>query len=194
MQEFRLALFYWVMACWIGFFLIFILRKRPPQNKEQKNAPVSRVGIILTGCGFGVVWGFHRIYGSPIVPMPIPLEIALSSLIALLAIGSIWLCLAAVRTLGKQWAIAARVIEGHELVTAGPYSWIRNPIYTAMLGMLICTGFVAGQWFALPIGILLGLIGVLIRVKVEEKLLRETFGKKFDEYASRVSAIIPGIY
>jgi protein-S-isoprenylcysteine O-methyltransferase Ste14 len=194
MQEFRMILFYWVMACWIGFFLVFILRKRPRENKEQKRAPISRVGIIVTGCGFGVVWGIHRIYGTPIAVMPVPLELAVSILIALLAMGSVWLCLAAVRTLGKQWAIAARVIEGHELVTSGPYSLIRNPIYTGMLGMLLCTGFVAGQWFALPIGFLLGVIGVLIRVKVEEKLLRETFGAKFDDYASRVSAIIPGVY
>ena len=189
-----MALFYYVIACWIGFFLVFILRKRPPENKEQKSAPVSRVGIIFTGCGFGVVWGIHRIYGTPIAVMPFPLELALSTLIALLAIGSVWLCQAAARTLGKQWAVTARVIEGHELITSGPYSLIRNPIYTGILGMLICTGFVVGKWFALPIGFLLGLIGVLIRVKVEEKLLREAFGAKFDEYASRVSAIIPGVY
>jgi len=36
-------------------------------------------------------------------------------------------------------------------------------------------------------------IGTRIRVRIEG-LLRETFGSEFDDYASRVSAIVAGIY
>ena len=46
----------------------------------------------------------------------------------------------AVRTLGKQWAMRARLVEGHQLITVGPCAYIRNPIYTGMPGMLIATG------------------------------------------------------
>ena len=33
----------------------------------------------------------------------------------------VWLSASAVRTLGKQWTYVARTIEGHELITQGPY-------------------------------------------------------------------------
>jgi protein-S-isoprenylcysteine O-methyltransferase Ste14 len=45
----------------------------------------------------------------------------------------------AVCALGKQWSIAARVVEGHELITDGPYRIVRHPIYAGMLGLLVAT-------------------------------------------------------
>ena len=37
-------------------------------------------------------------------------------------------------------------------------------------------------------------IGMVIRIRTEEKLLRAEFGPEFEEYARRVPAVIPGIY
>ena len=47
------------------------------------------------------------------------------------------------------------------------------------------------SWQALLAAVLIFLIGNEIRIRSEEKLLRETFGAKFDEYASRVPAFFP---
>ncbi|MCE7858128.1 MAG: hypothetical protein DYG97_16660, partial [Ignavibacteria bacterium CHB3] len=59
----------------------------------------------------------------------------------ILAIASVWLGLSAVKTLGKQWNIKAQIIEGHELITTGPYKIVRHPIYSALFGLLIVTGY-----------------------------------------------------
>ncbi|MGI9088170.1 MAG: methyltransferase family protein [Chthoniobacterales bacterium] len=59
--------------------------------------------------------------------------------------ASVWLVLAAVRTLGKNWSLAARVTTDHELIETGPYARVRHPIYTGMLGMLIADGLVFGH-------------------------------------------------
>ena len=99
--------------------------------------------------------------------------------------------LAAVRTLGKQWAIAARIVEDHQLITEGPYRLVRNPIYSGMFGMLIATGLVVSVWWALLPAIIVFWYGTSIRVRSEEQLLRESFGAKFEEYASRVPPLVP---
>jgi protein-S-isoprenylcysteine O-methyltransferase Ste14 len=39
--------------------------------------------------------------------------------------------------------------------------------------------------------IIVFLLGIEIRIRTEENLLREAFGEKFDEYARRVPALIP---
>ena len=88
----------------------------------------------------------------------------------------------------------ARLVEDHKLITEGPYAYIRNPIYTGMFGMLVATGLAAEHWIALAIAIVIFWIGLVIRVRVEEKLLRAAFGQEFEDYAKRVSAVIPGIY
>ena len=100
----------------------------------------------------------------------------------------------AARRLGKQWALAARVVEGHNLIQDGPYRFVRNPIYTGMFGMLLATGLVMGQWLLLPLGIVLFIVGTIVRVRTEERLLREAFGEEFEAYKRKVPALIPGIY
>jgi protein-S-isoprenylcysteine O-methyltransferase Ste14 len=65
----------------------------------------------------------------------------------------------AVRTLGAQWAYVARVTEGHRLVTEGPYRWVRNPIYSGMLGMMLATGLAVSSWMAFPIAIVVFGVG-----------------------------------
>ena len=122
------------------------------------------------------------------------IEIALSLLTMLLAIASVWFCLASIITLGRQWSLEARLVEGHKLVTEGPYSLVRNPIYTGMLGLLLATGLVVSHWIGVMIAIVVFMAGTVIRVRSEEKLLREAFGAEFEAYARDVSALIPFIF
>jgi len=121
------------------------------------------------------------------------LEIARDVLAPVLALWSVWFGLSAVRTLGKQWSYEARVIEGHELVTQGPYRWVRHPIYTAMLGKLLASNLAFGAWPGLLIAGTIFVVGTLIRIRAEEKLLRATFGEQYEAYARRVSAFVPGL-
>jgi protein-S-isoprenylcysteine O-methyltransferase Ste14 len=94
-------------------------------------------------------------------------------------------------TLGKQWTFEARVIQGHELITQGPYALVRNPIYLGMFGLMIATGLAYSTWWVLGAAIIVFLLGNRIRIRSEEKLLREIFGVQFDDYARRVPTLFP---
>ncbi len=106
-------------------------------------------------------------------------------------VASCWLIIRAVQTLGKQWTYAARVIKGHELVTQGPYGIVRNPIYLGMFGLILSTCLAFSRWWTGLAAVVLFLIGNRIRIRTEERLLRDTFGDQFEEYARRVPAFIP---
>ncbi|MGA8143328.1 MAG: isoprenylcysteine carboxylmethyltransferase family protein [Candidatus Acidiferrales bacterium] len=183
-------------ACWIGFGVILVMGKAgaAKSKTDAKRNPNSRLGFALQGIGYALCFGFVRRDLSPIVPMPKVLEVLLAVVIAAIGVVSVCICFSAARTLGKQWALVARVVEGHELIIEGPYSHVRNPIYLAMFGMLVATGLAVSQWQAFVAGILVFLIGNEIRIRSEEKLLRETFGPKFDEYAARVPAFFPRLF
>jgi protein-S-isoprenylcysteine O-methyltransferase Ste14 len=58
----------------------------------------------------------------------------------MLAVGSGLFGVWAVRTLGRQWSLVARLADQHELITTGPYAAVRDPIYTALFGLLLATG------------------------------------------------------
>src|SRR6185503_7611955 len=110
------------------------------------------------------------------------------------AVGSVWLVTMAVKTLGKEWSITARLVEGHKLATSGPYALVRHPIYSGVLGMLLATGLAISQWAAVLAALVIFFIGTTIRVRSEEKLLREAFGEQFETYVRNVRAIVPGLY
>jgi protein-S-isoprenylcysteine O-methyltransferase Ste14 len=185
-----------VVLCWLAFAGVFIFRKKPPKQPEAKRDRLSLLGIGLQMCAYALAW--FQPPGSAFLPPVAMLSggvgILFSACTVALAVGSVWLVASAVRTLGKQWAFAARLVEGHKLITEGPYRFVRNPIYTGMLGILIATGLATEHYTALDVAVVLFALGLVIRVRSEEKLLRAAFGQEFEEYAKRVPAVLPGVY
>ena len=121
-------------------------------------------------------------------------NIVLQVAAVVLAVGSVWLVIAALRELGKQWSLEARVLEGHKLIKTGVYSIVRHPIYTAMLGMLLATGLAVSHWLIVVLGLTTFLIGTRIRTNLEERLLRDAFGEEFEEWRARVPGLIPFLF
>jgi protein-S-isoprenylcysteine O-methyltransferase Ste14 len=190
--NFRPTLAFAVMVLsWLAFVITFLFYKKPESPPEHKRDPASIMGIVLQGLSYAIVWIVRRPWFTPMFGSSNFVDVALTLVVILLAVASVWFCLAAIRTLGTQWSLAARVVEGHKLVTQGPYSVVRNPIYTGMCGMLLATGLAVSHWIGLLIAIMVFTIGTLIRVRSEEKLLREMFGTEFDAYARDVAAVIP---
>jgi protein-S-isoprenylcysteine O-methyltransferase Ste14 len=183
-----------VMVCWFAFAGIFLLRKKPPSPPDQKREPGSLFGVALQGVSYGIVWGVHRTMFTPFISHSEPLALAASVLAMVAAVSSVWLIMAALKTLGKEWSLTARLVEGHQLATRGPYAYVRHPIYTGMLGMLMATGLAVSHWAALLGALVVFFVGTIIRVRREEKLLRGAFGEQFEAYARRVPAILPGLY
>ncbi len=189
-----LIVFITVMACWFAFVAILVLRKQRVKTAEAKRDRASDYGLVLQILSYAVIWFVRREPFTPITRSSDALNWIFAAVTIILAVGSIWIIMAAINTLGKEWSVRARLIEDHKLATTGPYRFARHPIYTGMLGMLFATGLAISRWPALVIAIVVFLIGTMIRIKSEERLLRAAFGAEFDNYSRRVSAIIPGIF
>lgn len=180
-----------VMVCWFTFAASFLFHKKPPSPPDKKRDRSSIAGIALQGAAYAIAWIVRRTWFTPIFSLGKSVEIAMAVVTMVVAAGSVWFCISAIRTLGQQWSLAARVVEGHKLVTQGPYSVVRNPIYTGMLGMLLATGLAVSHWIGLLIALAVFSAGTAIRVRTEAALLRETFGEEFENYARQVPAVIP---
>ncbi len=183
--------YFMVLACWLGFGAIVVVGKRGAAPGAQRRDVKSLGGMLLQGAGYAIGFAAFRAPFTPLFAMPKTTETILGAFTVVLALASTWFCYAAARALGKQWALMARVIEGHELVATGPFAVVRNPIYLAMFGMLIATGLAVSRWRALLPAILVYLAGTAIRIRTEQNLLRATFGARFDDYARRVPAFFP---
>jgi protein-S-isoprenylcysteine O-methyltransferase Ste14 len=80
--------------------------------------------------------------------------------------------------------------EGHQLVTHGPYRWVRHPLYTTgMLAMLSLTLLTALWWISLAM--LLPLAVLIWRTPREEQRLIEAFGDQYRAYMRRTGRFLP---
>ena len=176
------------------FGVIFLVGRKGAAEATAQRDATSQVGFVTQMIAYAIVFAISRPFFSPFVPMPKFDEAFLTTLSITIGFVSIWFCYEAVRTLGKQWALVARVIEGHELVMAGPYGVVRNPIYLGMFGLLLDAGLTLSRWQPLLLASVIFLIGTQIRIRTEEKILRSAFGTKFDHYARRVPAFFPRVF
>ena len=94
------------------------------------------------------------------------------------------------QALGQNWAVGVMVKENHCLVTAGPYHWVRHPMYTALFGfsvaffLLSANAIVGALWLAMT-------TASAWRVGEEERLLTETFGTEYERYMARTGRFLP---
>lgn len=183
-----------VMCCWFAFGGAFFLLNRGHAAADRKREPASLIGFALQMLGLAFVWFIRRPMFTPIAQTGKAVQILLAVIAIAAGVSAVWIMLAAIRALGKQWSLTARVLEGHNLITTGPYALVRHPIYTALLNMTIATGLAQSNWLALAIAIPVYLTGTMIRMKSEERLLKETFGAEYEAFARRVPALIPGLF
>jgi protein-S-isoprenylcysteine O-methyltransferase Ste14 len=180
-----------VLVGWVASALIVALRGRRRGGAVRTRDAASILGIVLVMAGFMVVGSMGRRPGTPIVPMRTALWAVLAVAVILLVPASLGLVWAAIRTLGKQWSMQARVLEGHALVTTGPYRLVRHPIYTATIVLVVTMGLAYSSLVGLLIGTVFVVVGTITRIRAEERLLRGQFGADYADYARRVPALFP---
>lgn len=78
-----------------------------------------------------------------------------------------------------------------ELVTTGAYGVVRNPIYSSVTFFILpAAAFLTLTWVYLVASIFL-YAGVMIFIGKEEKQLAKAFGKKYEDYLTRVDRLVP---
>ena len=98
--------------------------------------------------------------------------------IVVLAVGiAIWI-----------WSVAlilTKVPRG-ELITSGPYAWLKHPLYTSVaLLVLPWLGFLLNSWLGVVVGVVLYLAARFFAPE-EEADLSELFGARWNAYRAAV--------
>jgi protein-S-isoprenylcysteine O-methyltransferase Ste14 len=193
----------WALLAAYGLFLVAYawwgLHRDPEQLRERGRARRAEnvkpwdkaimaaytVFLLLTPVVAGLDAGR---FGWSAVPLP-------AKLLA-------WLGLAAAGAL-IFWALAtntylsrmARIQEdrGQVVVTAGPYRYVRHPMYLGVIILFLAMPVASGSWWALLPAAAIGLLFVL-RTAKEDRMLREEL-PAYPEYAQRVRyRLVPGVW
>ncbi|MCK4835568.1 MAG: isoprenylcysteine carboxylmethyltransferase family protein [Candidatus Aminicenantes bacterium] len=191
----------WVLLaiCFIILIVsVFSLRKRKDLVKERRNPGpgvkkwdnfiIVLYQIFLYGLLIIAILDSGRFRWSPKFPMGIyilsGLILVLSSAFALWALRVNNFFSSKVRIQKERY---------HQVITTGPYRFVRHPGYTGVIFMILSLALIMGSLWAL---IPAGLIGILfvIRTVLEDRVLKEELSG-YAEYARKVRyRLIPGIW
>jgi len=174
--------------------VVYAVAFRIPMRRRktvEKKAAQSLAGIVLVAASFSALFiGMPRrvhLFGSGWYLAPQLVAGIAAVLTVLGAVFIVW----SQRTLGKQWSFSARTVEGHQLITHGPYAVVRNPIYASLALMIMSLGMTFATPFRVAVALMLYVTGSLMRIRAEEELMHATFGEEWERYRKRVPALIP---
>lgn len=131
---------------------------------------------------------WSNILGSKSIAYNIPLEI----IGTLIVVGSLSFAIWARVNLGKNWAMPMTHKKDAELITTGPYRYVRNPIYTGLIFATLGTTIAVGlPWLIIFLITTISCTYISIR---EENYLQNKFGESYTKYKKTSKMLIPFIY
>jgi protein-S-isoprenylcysteine O-methyltransferase Ste14 len=107
-----------------------------------------------------------------------------------LGLASLALWTWAQASLGKEWSPQLQLREEHHLVTTGPYTRIRHPLYTAMFGYGTSLALVTANWIFVVLAVVM-IAGLFARVPKEEQMMIKEFGEEYKAYMQRTGRFSP---
>jgi protein-S-isoprenylcysteine O-methyltransferase Ste14 len=133
-------------------------------------------------------WFGHSVLREQFVPhttlvYSVGLALAISG--ALLAISSRFM-------LGRNWSATVQLKQDHELITRGPYRFVRHPIYTGLLVLFLGNAVMVGDWRGL-LAVAIVFVSFWRKLRLEEKWLTQHFGDPYILYQARTKALIPAV-
>jgi protein-S-isoprenylcysteine O-methyltransferase Ste14 len=94
------------------------------------------------------------------------------------------------RRMGKSWRMSVTPGDKTELITTGPYAYVRHPIYALSILLMLCTLLVV------PTGPVLLMAAVhitlmLVKARNEERFLAGVHGPAYERYCRQTGRFLP---
>jgi protein-S-isoprenylcysteine O-methyltransferase Ste14 len=159
-----------------------------PRRSESSGLIVGRLAVALPL--FGGVAAYlasPRLMAWAAVDLPIWLR-WFGVLVGVVTVPTVYWVL---YTLGSNVSETVLTKERHDLVTSGPYRWVRHPLYLTGLALFLSVGLMAANGFLL-LWTVIALLGIrLVVVPREEAALVLKFGDEYRRYQARTGLLLP---
>ncbi len=180
-----------LILCWTLFVIVWAVAALSVKQTVERQSRGSRLATIayLT-LAFMLLAGKIRSFGLD--TRILPAWAALYFAGEVVAFIGLVIAVGARCYLGRNWSGTVTFKEGHELIERGPYRFVRHPIYTGMLLMILGTALVLGLISSFA-ALFIFFAGTWLKLRREEALMLKHFPDTYPGYMTRTKAIIPFI-
>jgi protein-S-isoprenylcysteine O-methyltransferase Ste14 len=177
-------------GAWFFYWWLASLGVHKPARTESRGSRAVHMGLLAAAflLLFSPLFKFGYL-GTRVIPESRALECAGVGMTCAGLLFAVW----ARVHLGRFWSGEVQIKQGHRLIESGPYSFVRNPIYTGFLLAIVGSALTLGEARGALI-IAATLTAFARKIKMEETMLGSEFGAEFAEYKRRTKALIPFVY
>jgi protein-S-isoprenylcysteine O-methyltransferase Ste14 len=186
------------LGFWASFGITRMLTRASPEDvaapedvaQQETTAPFSRIVLGFHMLAFGLMY-FG--VGNAVIPDRVPSWFAGQRVLGVLvmALGAALMSWAV--AFFHSWRFRAKLDQGHQLATEGPFRLLRHPIYMGLNLLALGTAIwvpTAPVWTAF----VMMAVGSDLRARSEEALMRRAFGAAYTQYCARTRRFVPGLY
>ncbi|MFA5106567.1 MAG: isoprenylcysteine carboxylmethyltransferase family protein [Candidatus Micrarchaeia archaeon] len=160
----------------VSFVMLYFLKSDPEflerrfrtREKEARQQLVVKATGIIFFIGF-LIPGLDRRFGWSQMPAEVSL---VSACLVLMGYAIVFIVF-------RENSYAGRTVEvekGQKVISTGPYSVVRHPMYLGVIVLYVATPFALGSYWALPLFILIAPFLVIRIINEEEVLSRDLPG------------------
>ena len=176
----------WIIgACWLAFWVAWAVLALTFGGGRQRSFSPAASGVRLL-IVLSLFLGFF--YGTPRQPFGELTDELAAAGAALCVVGLLFAVWARV-ALGRSWGMPMTQHADPELVTSGPYRYVRHPIYTGLSVMLIGTSLVYPFPVALPCVLMIAYS--VFCARREERDMELRFPQAYPEYKRHSKFLVP---
>jgi protein-S-isoprenylcysteine O-methyltransferase Ste14 len=187
------GLSYFIFICWVLFWIYWLISATTSKRNVTSGfsrfvaARIVFIVIVVLLAHFSVLRNHLSNYGLRNTN-----NTALYIIGTVLFVAGLSFAIWARRHLGKNWGMPMSLKKDPELVTSGPYHYVRHPIYTGILSAMLGTALIAGLiWLFV---LLIASAYFIYSATVEEKIMIKEFPKAYPSYKKTTKMLIPFIF
>lgn len=183
-----------ILGSWAILWIVWLAMA--PRAKRTLEHGTERVRVIVPIVTLVALFVWHRLRATGSIAAPSSLwnySLPLGIVADLVMLCGLVLALRSRFVLAGNWSASLVLKENHELIVRGPYRYVRHPIYSGLLLMVLATVVYTGS-VAWMIGFVGSICFVLAESRLEEQLMLRTFPNDYSAYRRRVKALIPYLF
>src|SRR5690349_17786074 len=94
---------------------------------------------------------------------------------------------------GAFWRLYASgfIVKNHELATDGAYRFVRHPLYTGNILLVLGFALAGSRWWAIPLALFFFWFYYPTAIEYEDRKLRRIFGAAWEAWSARTPALMP---
>ena len=166
-----------------------------PIATESTVTPQGPPALFLTSATYGLFyilfafwWANPNNLGPLVFQQTLPIQVVGIVVLGLALIVKVWSF-----WVFRTWRLFPHIDPGHQLVTSGPYSRVRHPLYFAFQ-LLFFGSFLIEPRLGFATQVILNFAAHDFRCRVEEQILIKAFGDTYRQYKQRTQRLLPWMY